>query len=164
MQSPVSALEGFWLAQQMKHSLWLYPTVETLHIWGIGALFGSILLLDLRILGFAPGLPADRLSRFAIGVTVIGFGLAVMTGLAMFLTHASEFISSTLFVAKMTLLFLLFINAISLHLRTHPTKSEAENSSQALTRQFDALAKTQALISIFGWAAVIAMGRWLAYV
>jgi len=53
---PMQAIEGLWIAQVMRESLWLYPTVETLHLWGIGALFGAILLVDLRLLGLGRGL------------------------------------------------------------------------------------------------------------
>lgn len=156
MNSPINAVEGLWLAQAMKHSLWLYPTVETLHLMGMAALFGSILLVDLRILGLGQALAAGRLSRFAIAVTIAGFVLVAMTGFMMFITHASEFIASRLFVAKISLLFLLFLNAVSLHLRVQPTREGVSD--------FDLMAKVQATVSIIGWAAVIAMGRWLAYV
>jgi len=113
----MQAIEGLWIAQVMRESLWLYPTVETLHLWGVGALFGSILLVDLRLLGLGRGLELRPLLRFAVPVTISGFALAGATGLLMFIAHPSEFIASTLFVLKMTLLMLLGLNAISLHLR-----------------------------------------------
>lgn len=157
MSAPINALEGFWLAQEMKHSLWLYPVVETVHLWGIAALFGAIVLVDLRILGLAPQIDVARLARFAIPVAFVGFGLAVISGLMMFLAHASEFIDSTLFLLKMSLLCLLALNALSLHLRVQPTRQET-----AVT--YSGSVKLQALISVVGWALVIGMGRWLAYV
>ena len=148
MSSPVMALEGLWLAQAMKHSSWLYPTVETMHIWGIGMLFGSVVIMDLRILGVASKLNLSDLSRLGVLVALLGFGLAVLTGSLMFITQASELISSRLFILKMCLIFLLLANAIILRMRTVS----------------NGISKAQALISLAGWTSVIGMGRWLAYV
>ncbi len=148
MGSPIMALEGLWLAQAMKHSPWLYPTLETMHIWGIGMLFGSVVVMDLRVLGFGRTLNLSDLSRLGIAVAVIGFGLAVLTGSLMFIAQASELISSRLFILKMCMIFLLLANAVILRIRT------IDNG----------MSKMQALLSLAGWASVIGMGRWLAYV
>ena len=148
MSTPLVALEGFWLAQAMKYSSWLYPTVETLHLWGIGMLFGSVVLMDLRVLGVAKVIDFSALSRLGILVSVMGFGLAVLTGSLLFITHASELIASSLFVTKMCLIFLLLCNAVLLRMR------------DPLSR----LTQLQAVISLLGWASVIGLGRWLAYV
>jgi hypothetical protein len=142
------ALEGLWLAQAMKHSSWLYPTVETMHICGIGMLFGSVVIMDLRVLGFGNKLNMSDLSRLGVLVAFIGFGLAVLTGSLMFIAQASELISSRLFILKMCLIFLLLANAMILRMRT-------------IT---NGISKSQALLSLVGWATVIGMGRWLAYV
>ena len=148
MSSPILALEGMWLAQAMKHSSWLYPTVESMHIWGIGMLFGSVVIMDLRVLGLGSKLAMSDLSRLGILVACIGFGLAVLTGSLMFIAQASELIGSRLFILKMCLIFLLLANAIILRMR-------------AIT---DGVSKAQALLSLLGWASVIGMGRWMAYV
>ena len=158
MSQPMQAIEGFWIAQVMRESLWLYPTVETLHLWGVGALFGSILLVDLRLLGVGRGLELRPLMRFAVPLTISGFVLAAATGFLMFIAHPSEFIASTLFVLKMTLLMLLGLNAISLHLRIPNVQGNADLASPV------PLLRLQAAVSVLGWAVVIALGRWLAYV
>ena len=142
------ALEGLWLAQAMKYSTWLYPTVETMHIWGIGMLFGSVVIMDLRVLGFGTKLNMSDLSRLGILVAFVGFGLAVLTGSLLFITQASELIGSRLFILKMCLIFLLLANAMILRMRTVS----------------NGISKLQALLSLAGWASVIGMGRWLAYI
>ncbi|BEI42885.1 MULTISPECIES: hypothetical protein [unclassified Polynucleobacter] len=148
MTSPIMALEGLWLAQAMKYSTWLYPTVETMHIWGIGMLFGSVVIMDLRVLGFGTKLSMSDLSRLGISVAFVGFGLAVLTGSLLFITQASELIGSRLFILKMCLIFLLLANAMILRMRTVT----------------NGISKLQALLSLTGWASVIGMGRWLAYI
>jgi hypothetical protein len=148
MSTPLVALEGVWLAQAMKYSTWLYPTVETVHIWGMGMLFGSVVLMDLRVLGLGKALDYSALSRLGIAVSVLGFSLAVITGSMLFITHAADLIASRLFIIKMSLIFLLITNAVLLRMRV----------------EINPVTKAQAVISLVGWASVIGLGRWLAYV
>ena len=148
MSTPLVALEGFWLAQAMKYSTWLYPTVETVHIWGVGMLFGSVVLMDLRVLGLGKALDYSALSRLGIAISLFGFSLAVLTGSMLFITHAGDLIASRLFILKMCLIFLLITNAVLLRMRV----------------VINAASKVQAVISLVGWASVIGLGRWLAYV
>jgi len=148
MTTPLVALEGFWLAQAMKYSTWLYPTVETVHIWGVGMLFGSVVLMDLRVLGLGKALDYSALSRLGIAISLLGFSLAVLTGSILFITHAGDLIASRLFILKMCLIFLLITNAVLLRMRV----------------VINAASKVQAVISLVGWASVIGLGRWLAYV
>ena len=148
MSTPLVALEGFWLAQAMKYSTWLYPTVETVHIWGVGMLFGSVVLMDLRVLGLGKAVDYSALSRLGIAVSLLGFSLAVLTGSMLFITHAGDLIASRLFILKMCLIFLLITNAVLLRMRV----------------EINAATKAQAVISLVGWASVIGLGRWLAYV
>ena len=148
MSTPLVALEGVWLAQAMKYSTWLYPTVETVHIWGIGMLFGSVVLMDLRVLGLGKALDYSALSRLGIAVSVLGFSLAVITGSMLFITHAADLIASRLFILKISLIFLLITNAVLLRMRV----------------VINSATKAQAVISLVGWASVIGFGRWLAYV
>ena len=148
MTTPLVALEGVWLAQAMKYSTWLYPTVETVHIWGIGMLFGSVVIMDLRVLGLGKALDYSALSRLGIAVSVLGFSLAVITGSMLFITHAADLIASRLFILKMCLIFLLIANATLLRMRV----------------VINPVTKAQAVISLVGWASVIGLGRWLAYV
>jgi len=148
MTTPLVALEGFWLAQAMKYSTWLYPTIETVHIWGVGMLFGSVVLMDLRVLGLGKAVDYSALSRLGIAVSLLGFSLAVLTGSMLFITHAADLIASRLFILKMCLIFLLITNAVLLRIRV----------------VINAATKVQAVISLVGWAGVIGLGRWLAYV
>ena len=148
MNTPLVALESVWLAQAMKYSTWLYPTVETVHIWGIGMLFGSVVIMDLRVLGLGKALDYSALSRLGIAVSVIGFFLAVLTGSMLFITHAADLIASRLFILKMCLIFLLIANATLLRMRV----------------VINPVTKARAVISLVGWASVIGLGRWLAYV
>ena len=60
--TPLGALEASALGQAMRQWLWLYPAVETAHIVGIALLFGSIAVLDLRLLGVWKRVPVKPLA------------------------------------------------------------------------------------------------------
>jgi hypothetical protein len=111
-------------------------------------LFGSVVLMDLRVLGLGKALDYSALSRLGIVVSLLGFSLAVLTGSMLFITHAGDLIASRLFILKMCLIFLLITNAVLLRMRV----------------VINAATKAQAVISLVGWASVIGLGRWLAYV
>ena len=66
----LGALEASGLGQAMRQWMWLYPAVETVHIVGIGLLFGSIAILDLRLLGLGRGIPVRALASHVLPWTV----------------------------------------------------------------------------------------------
>src|SRR4030095_6428267 len=90
----LGALENSGLGQSMRQWLWLYPSVEIVHIVGIALLFGSIAVLDLRLLGLSRNVPVKALARHVLPWTIASFVLIVPSGLLMFTAHASEFIDS----------------------------------------------------------------------
>ena len=98
----LGALEASGLGQAMRQWLWLYPSVEIVHIVGIGLLFGSIAVLDLRLLGLSRAHPgADPGEARAALEHRRAFVLIVPSGLLMFTAHATEFIDSEVFMLKM---------------------------------------------------------------
>jgi hypothetical protein len=158
----LGALEGSGLGQAMRQWLWLYPTVETAHIVGIGLLFGSIAVLDLRLLGFSRSLPVKRLAQHVLPWTAASFLLIVPSGLMMFTAHASDFISSPVFITKMCLLLAGGANAALFHAITFPSVGvwDAEEMRKLPPPPSARLAGA---LSLLIWIAVIACGRLLAY-
>lgn len=154
----LEGIERLPLAVAMRESFWLYPTVESLHIAGIAGLFGTVLLLDLRLLGIGRGVLLSPLIRLVVPVSLASLVLVVLTGSLMFLAHAREFVALPLFVYKIGFIMLLLTNAAVLHLRA------AGNSDDPRANRLGGIGHIQVALSIFGWLCVIGMGRWLAYV
>ena len=155
----MQAIERFWISSLMRESTWLYPAIETIHLLGMAVLFGSIVLVDLRLMGIGRDIDPQRLFRFAIPLTLAGFLLAGASGFMLFLTEASTFITSRLFVLKISLIFMLVCNAASVHLRINQDIRPHGDGGD----EFPPLIRLQAVLSMLGWAVVLAMGRWLAY-
>jgi hypothetical protein len=158
----LGALEASGLGQAMRQSLWLYPTVEIVHIVGIGLLFGSIAILDLRLLGFSKIISAKRLASHVLPWTAAAFLLIVPSGLMMFTAHASDFISSPVFALKMCLIMAAGVNAALFHAIVFPSVG-VWDSEEMRKLGPPPSARACAAASLLIWISVIACGRLLAY-
>jgi hypothetical protein len=155
-------LEASGLGQAMRQWLWLYPGVETVHLIGIGLLFGSIAILDLRLLGLSRTLPVRLLARHVLPWTAASFILIVPSGFLMFTAHATEFIASPLFVLKMGLILAAGVNAALFHAVVAPSM-DVWDSEEMRKLGPPPSARVSAAVSLLVWMAVIACGRLLAY-
>jgi hypothetical protein len=158
----LGALEASGLGQAMRQWLWLYPSVETAHIVGIGLLFGSIAVLDLRLLGFSRHLSARTLAKHVLPWSAASFLLIVPSGLMMFSAHASDFIDSPVFVIKMGLILAAGVNAALFHTITFRT-ADVWDSEEMRKLPPPPSARAAGAISLLLWICVIACGRLLAY-
>jgi len=136
-----------WIAT----SPWAYPALEVVHIVGIAVLLGNLIAFELRVWGAAPELPLRALARLSLSLAVGGFLLAALSGVTMFAAHPAELLANRAFVIKMTLLMLAGLNAAGFH---------ARGSLEAP----DGMARALTLVSLALWLAVVACGRWIAYI
>ena len=154
----LGAIEASALGQAMRQWLWLYPSVETVHIVGIALLVGSIAVLDLRLLGLSRSLSVRRLAAHVLPWSIASFALIVPSGLAMFVAHAGDLISNPVFAVKISLILLAGANAGIFHAGVFRN-----------ARQWDVdlmppiAARAAAASSLLLWISVIACGRLLAY-
>lgn len=156
--APMGVIESTTLGIAMRKSIWLYPAVETVHIIGLAILVGSIVVLDLRLLGFSRTLPVRKLAAHTLPWTVGSFLLIVPSGLMMFSAHATDFISSPLFIIKMGLVMAGVLNAAIFH--TTVFRGAAAWDVDVMP---PAAARATAALSLLIWLTVIACGRLLAY-
>jgi len=152
-----------WIEQSpfavaMRQELWLYPSVEILHILGFVTLVGSVAMLDLRLLGVSRELPVRHLARHLLPWTWGALLVIVPTGSLMFMAHATEFVDNTAFLLKLTLIVAAVLNAAAFHLG--PFRSVADWNVRV---PIPPRAKVHAALSLLLWAGVIACGRLLAY-
>jgi hypothetical protein len=159
---PLGALEGSGLGRAMREWLWLYPGVEVVHLVGIALLFGSIAVLDLRLLGLSRDIEVRKLARHVLPWTAASFLLIVPSGFLMFTAHATEFIASPIFVLKMSLILAAGLNAALFHAVVSPS-TEVWDSEEMRKLGPPPSARVSAAASLLIWMAVIACGRLLAY-
>ena len=154
----MGAIEASALGQAMRQWLWLYPSVEIVHITGIALLVGSIAILDLRLLGLSRSLPVRRLAAHILPWSIASFALIVPSGLAMFVAHANDLLSNPLFAVKMGLILLAGANAGILHAGVFQSAGKWDVDAMP-----PLAARAAAAASLLLWISVIACGRLLAY-
>ena len=158
MTTAVHAIESSGVGRLLRESLWAYPITETLHIVGLATLYGSVLIVDLRLLGLNRSLPVSRLARHALPWTVGAFLLVMVTGLLMFTAHAEDFLTNRVFIFKMGLIATAGVNAALLHTGVMRTVAAWDVNVMPPSR-----VRLSAVFSILLWTTVIACGRLLAY-
>ena len=156
--TPAGSIESLGIAKAMRENLWLYPSVEIVHIVGFVILVGSVVMFDLRVLGLSKQVPVRGLARHLLPWSVAALLLIIPTGLAMFAAHANDFISNRAFQLKMALLLTAGMNAAIFH--TGPFRGVAQWDTQLPA---PATARLSAAVSIAIWLSIIACGRLLAY-
>ena len=158
MTTAVHAIEASGVARWMREALWAYPAVEAVHIIALGTLFGSILIVDLRLMGLSREVSASKLARHALPWTVAGFAVAMVSGLLMFTAHAEDFLTNGVFLLKMGLILAAGVNAGLLHTGAFRTVGRWDTVALPPVG-----VRAAAALSIVIWIAVIACGRLLAY-
>ncbi len=139
--------------------VWSYGIINLAHILGVAMLFGSILLLDLKLLGAWRQMPLAALSGPTTFMARIGFALAVCSGLPMLSVNASEYIGNPFLLVKFPAIGLALLNVWLVH------RSEAWRAHrlrELMPRERRRLAIGAALSLTF-WLTAITGGRMLGY-
>jgi len=153
--NPMGALEASAVGQAMRQWLWLYPAVEVVHILGIALLFGSIVVMDLRLLGVWNKVSVRPLAAQVLPCSAAAFLLIVPSGLLMFVAHASEFIASPVFAVKMCLIMAAGVNAALFHTVVFPSV-EVWDSEEMRKLGPPPSARACAAASLLIWISVVA--------
>lgn len=146
------------LSATMRTASWAYPAVEIVHIAGFSVLVGSVVLFDLRVLGWARTLPVAALGRHLLRWALASALLVVAAGLLLFSAHPVELANNPVFLLKLSLIGAAAANALVFHLL--PYRSVAAWDRE---RPAPPVARLGAALSILLWLGVIACGRLLAY-
>ena len=94
-------VESGGLAERIRESDVLFPLIELVHVLSICLVVGSILAVDLRLLGLAS--IHWSVSRVTQGVLPLSFGafvVAVASGSLVFISNASKYLDNSYFAAK----------------------------------------------------------------
>jgi hypothetical protein len=152
------ALEGSALAAAMRHSMWLYPAVEIVHIAGFVVLVGSVAMLDLRLLGFTSSASVRDLARHVLPWTWAALLVVVPTGLMMFSAHAVEFLDNPALRVKLVLIAFAGLNAAAFHFGVFRSAPAWDRNARV-----PGAARWAAALSLVLWLGVITSGRLIAY-
>jgi uncharacterized membrane protein len=155
----LAGLEALAVAGRIRESLYLFPFIESLHVLGLTMVFGTIAILDLRLLGVASTRrPVSRVASDVLPWAWAAFGLTACTGLLMFITNADVYFHNVYFRSKMALLALAGLNVLVFEL-TARRSLQRWNTQRAAP----AAGRAAAAVSLVLWIAIIFMGRWIGF-
>ena len=153
-------LEQTALGTAIRDSLWLFPIIETIHIFGIILLVGATSILDLRLMGLT--FRDESVSKIAgrfIPWALAGFIIQVTTGLLLFSSEATKMYDNLGFQIKMVLILIAGINALVFHSVAYQSVGKWDHDPVGPWS-----ARAAGLFSILLWFGIVAAGRWIAYV
>jgi len=152
-------LEATTVARELRDSVWAYPLVNAGHIAGIALLVGSIIPLDLRVLGAWRSVPLAPLWRVLTRTAGAGLALAIVFGSLLFITRATEYVDSAFFVSKMAVVGAATANALALHVLARAGSSHARSPRALAPRRM----RIAASVSLIAWFAALTLGRLVGY-
>lgn len=138
---------------------WSFAVIETFHILGLGFSVGTILWVDLRLIGLAMRRERvadviDGLEPWAIG----GFIVMFLSGILLLLAEPLKAYSRLAFRLKLVMLVLAAMNVLVFHRGVYRTIDQWDEA-EALPWQ----ARISGYLSLILWLGIIIAGRWTAY-
>ena len=107
IQGLIPSLQASGLSAAIRGAKWIYPSIEILHIAGLVLVFGSILVLNLRIFGrVLRQTPVREVGRGLAPLTLVGLCGQAVSGPLLFIASAMRFSQSGPFQLKLVLLVL----------------------------------------------------------
>jgi hypothetical protein len=153
-------LQSSALGHAMRESgVWTYGLVNLVHILGVASLFGAILVLDLRLLGLWRKVALAAISEPVVPVATMGFVIAVISGVCLLATKATDYVSNPFLYIKFPAIFLGLLNVIVLSFSSAWKEHKVRELSQ----------REQSRLAVFGgislicWITAITAGRMIAY-
>lgn len=152
-----ASMLGVWVRES--GGVWTYAVLNLFHILGISTLFGSILMLDLRLLRVTRRVPIDALARISVPLAKTGFVIAAATGVTMLCTNATEYIGNPFLLIKFPAIAVGLINvAIVSRLPAWRASRERELTGGE-ARQLAVMGG----ISLASWVTAVGAGRMIGY-
>ena len=156
----LKALEATSVATAIAEGESLFPWIESIHVLAITLVVGTIMIVDLRLLGVASlDRAVTRLTRDVLPCTWTAFAVAAISGGLLFSSKATTYGHNFYFQVKLVFLVLAGINMVIFHLFSS-RGIERWGSSAAAT---PLPAKIAGAISLLVWMGVVTFGRWVGF-
>src|SRR6185436_9006860 len=126
----LTSLESSSIATRIRDSLYLFPLIESTHVVGLAMVFGTIAIIDLRLLGLASTRRSfKRMASDILKWTWAAFAVTAATGVLMFITNAGVYYHNFFFRTKMVMLVLAGINMLVFELTAGRTIHRWDNAA-----------------------------------
>lgn len=141
--------------------VWTYGIINLIHILGIALLFGSVVILDLRLMGWRSCHSLGVVAGITVPIAQVGFALAAFAGIALLATNASEYIGNPFLPIKFVAVGLALVNVAVLS--RLPAWKAREQTSSTIHRAGARSLAIAGMLSLILWLTAIAAGRLIGY-
>jgi hypothetical protein len=143
-----SWLQHTSVAETIRSVPWPIPVIEIFHIVGMVLVFGTILILNLRVFELIlRGEPVSQIAEDLTPLTLAGLVVQLVSGSLLFMVSAMKFTENPVFRIKIALV----IAAAAYHFAVHRRIAIAhETQAQGL--------RLSAAVSLVLWAGVVLVG------
>ena len=139
--------------------VWSYAILNLFHILGVSTLFGSILVLDVRLMRVTRRVPIDALARISVPLAKGGFGIAAATGVAMLCTNATEYIGNPFLLIKFPAILAGLVNVAVVSRLPAWRALGGREPTPGEERQLAVMGA----LSLASWLTAVASGRMIGY-
>lgn len=158
LEQALTRLQDLGLPTQIRESDWLFPTIETVHVFALVLVVGTIMTVDLRLLGLAnKERPFSEVASEMLPWTWVAFTIAALAGMLMFSSKALTYYGNIPFRLKMVCLLLAGVNMAMFHwFGTRHLEAWDRGRPPAAARFAGAA-------SLLLWTTIVAAGRWIGF-
>ena len=141
----------------VRTSFWAWPVLESMHFIGMSVLIGTIGLFDLRLLGFARGVPYAALHRL-IPLGIGAYTMNILTGLCFLSGTPDQYLWNPAFRFKVAFMAVAGLNVVFFYTRVFRRLQELPPDSPP---PFGA--RLAGAVSLTMWIGVMSAGRLLTF-
>jgi hypothetical protein len=158
VEGALTWLQDLSFPTQIRESEWLFPTIETVHVFALVLVVGSIMTVDLRLLGLTnKERPFSEVAGEMLPWTWVAFTVAAIAGLMMFSSKAVVYYGNIPFRLKMCCLLLAGINMALFHWLGTRHLESWDRKRPPNSARFAGGA------SLLLWTLIVAAGRWIGF-
>ncbi len=160
MREFLTWLEASGLGHAMRDAgVWSYGVANLIHILGVATLFGSILVLDLRLLGLWARAPLGAIAAPTVPLAVAGFTIAVLSGACLISTNATEYLGNPFLLIKFPAIGLGLLNALAMGSMTAWRERKTREPRPEERRRLAIFGG----VSLASWLTALSAGRLIGY-
>lgn len=151
-------MQESWIGVVGRDVYWVFPAAEIVHFFGLCLFMGAMLVVDLRLLGFARKVSLHA-TLHLIPLALLGLLLNFLSAIVFLSAYPENYWPSLAFKLKLLAIFLGCLNALWFKVVEAPRLAGVPDHGDV-----DARTKAVAALSLAIWVVVIILGRFLPFV
>lgn len=158
LKSIVYWMQESWVGELGREVYWFFPAAEVVHFFGLCLMMGALLVIDLRLLGFAKRLSLHGALKL-VPIVMIGLVLNTLSGIVFLCTYPENYWPAMAFWLKLGAIAIGCTNALWFKWMEGPRLTNLADTTDVELRT-----KVVAAVSLLAWTVVIIIGRFLPFV